>query len=211
MSEGSGVAVVDIDATSVGVIASKGDVNGVIRFVADRDFFVDGSGTRGGRGVGDLSAVYTASFNGHPPRIADGRVALGLREKTSTFDPWRWVLYALIGLAVSGFAIWQTGSARLGLGFAGALFVGFSILAVLAKVVAWAARRFAPRSLPYAARQGIANLHRPNNRTVTLLLALGLGTFLLLTPFLTRVTLLTQIEGTVEEGRPNLMFFDIQA
>ena len=131
-------------------------------------------------------------------------------ENNSAWDPWRWVLYGLISTAVAGFAIWQTQSSRLGLGFAGALFVGFAILAVLAKVVAWAARRFAPRSLPYVARQGIANLHRPNNRTVTLLLALGLGTFLLLTLYLTRVTLLTQIEGTAEEGRPNLMFFDIQ-
>lgn len=125
-------------------------------------------------------------------------------------DPWTWVLYLLIGAAVAGFAMWQTQSPRLGIGFAGALFVGFAILALLAKVVAWAARRFAPRSLPYVVRQGIANLHRPNNRTVTLLLALGLGTFLLLTLYLTRVTLLTQIEGTADEGRPNLMFFDIQ-
>ena len=131
-------------------------------------------------------------------------------ERSNLRDPWRWVLYLLIGVAVAGFAVWQTGSERLGLGFAVALFVGFAILALLAKVVAWAARRFAPRSLPYVARQGIANLHRPNNRTVTLLLALGLGTFLLLTLYLTRVTLLSQIEGTAEEGRPNLMFFDIQ-
>lgn len=131
-------------------------------------------------------------------------------ETISARDPWRWVLYGLIGVAVAGFAMWQTQSVRLGLGFAGALLVGFAVLAGFAKIVAWAARRFAPKRLPYVVRQGVANLHRPNNRTVTLLLALGLGTFLLLTLYLTRVTLLTQIEGTAGEGRPNLMFFDIQ-
>jgi putative ABC transport system permease protein len=59
-------------------------------------------------------------------------------------------------------------------------------------------------------RQGVANLHRPNNRTVLLLLALGLGTFLILTLYLTRTTLLSQIQGTGGGGRPNLLFFDIQ-
>ena len=59
-------------------------------------------------------------------------------------------------------------------------------------------------------RQGFANLHRPNNRTVLLLLSLGLGTFLVLTLFLVRTTLLREIRGSGGEGRPNLVFFDIQ-
>ncbi|HRJ48875.1 MAG TPA: FtsX-like permease family protein, partial [Opitutaceae bacterium] len=67
-----------------------------------------------------------------------------------------------------------------------------------------------PRGLPYVVRQGVANLHRPNNRTVLLLLALGLGTFLITTLYLTRTTLLAQIQGTGGAGRPNLLFFDIQ-
>ncbi len=46
------------------------------------------------------------------------------------------------------------------------------------------------RGLPYVVRQGLANLHRPNNRTVLLLVSLGLGTFLVLTLFLVRTTLL---------------------
>jgi putative ABC transport system permease protein len=56
----------------------------------------------------------------------------------------------------------------------------------------------------------VANLYRPNNRTVLLLLALGLGTFLILTLYLTRTTLLGQIQGTGSNGRSNLLFFDIQ-
>ncbi len=125
-------------------------------------------------------------------------------------DPWRIAIGIFIVAAVAGFAIWQTGRLRDGLGFTAVLAAGFAILAGLAKLVAWAARRWLPRRWPYVMRQGVANLYRPNNRTVLLLLSLGLGTFLMLTLFLTRTTLLKEIEFTSGGGRPNLLLFDIQ-
>ena len=42
-----------------------------------------------------------------------------------------------------------------------------------------ALRRFFPQRLPYLLRQGLANLYRPANQTVTVVLALGFGAFLL--------------------------------
>ena len=125
-------------------------------------------------------------------------------------DPWRLAIIASIAAAIAGFAVWQTGKISVGLGFAGMLGLGFGVLLGLAHAVAWAARRFVPRGLPYVVRQGFANLHRPNNRTVLLLLSLGLGTFLVLTLFLVRTTLLREIQGSGAAGRPNLIFFDIQ-
>ena len=125
-------------------------------------------------------------------------------------DPWRLAIGAGIAAAVAGFAIWQTGAVSVGLGFAGMLMLGFAVLSGLGLAVAWAARRFIPRGLPYVVRQGLANLHRPNNRTVLLLVSLGLGTFLVLTLFLVRTTLLREISGADSLGRPNLLFFDIQ-
>ena len=125
-------------------------------------------------------------------------------------DPWRIVIGVLIGVAVTGFAIWQTDSLRVGLGFTVMLGLGFAVLGGLAQLVAWAARRWIPRRLPYVVRQGVANLHRPNNRTVLLLLALGLGTYLILTLYLTRTSLLHEIQGAGVAGRANLLFFDIQ-
>jgi putative ABC transport system permease protein len=133
-------------------------------------------------------------------------------------DPWRIAVGVFIGVAVTSFAVWQTGSKRLGFGFAGMLAVGLGLLALTAKAVAWGARRFSSgaslarwrKRLPYVARQGIANLYRPQNRTVLLLFALGLGTFLMLTLDLTRATLLKEIEIGGGSGRPNLLFFDIQ-
>ena len=125
-------------------------------------------------------------------------------------DPWRVILGVLIVGAVGGFAVWQTGSIRVGLGFTGMLALGFAVLGGLAQFVAWAARRWFPRHLPYVVRQGVANLYRPNNRTVLLLLALGLGTYLILTLYLTRTTLLHEIQDSGAGGRSNLLFFDIQ-
>ena len=125
-------------------------------------------------------------------------------------DPWRIAILALIAVAVAGFAVWQTGRLREGLGFTAALAGGFGVLAGLARLTAWAARRWLPRRAPYVVRQGVANLYRPQNRTVLLLLSLGLGTFLMLSLFLTRTTLLREIQVAGGGGRANLLFFDIQ-
>jgi len=130
--------------------------------------------------------------------------------ESTTPDPWRRWIFAGIGVAITGFAIWQAGHWKVGLGFTIALALGFAILAGMAWLVVWAAKRFLPRRLPYVWRQGLANLHRPNNRTLLLVLSLGLGAFLMLTLVLTRETLLAKIAGVGGAGRPNLIFFDVQ-
>lgn len=125
-------------------------------------------------------------------------------------DPWLAVIGAFILIAVAGFAIWQAHSLRVGLGFTGALGLSLGALAGLARLTIWSARRVSSRRLPYVVRQGIANLHRPNNRTLLLVLSLGLGTFLILTLLLARASLLRGIEGVGSGRQPNLLFFDIQ-
>jgi putative ABC transport system permease protein len=136
------------------------------------------------------------------------RSALG---ETARMDPLTPVVYVAITAAVLGFAILQTGHWQTGLGFTGMMALGFGLLGGLAKLVAWAAKKFVPRKpLTYVVRQGLANLHRPNNRTVLLLLSLGLGTFLMINLVLVRATILDKIMGVGAGARPNLMFFDVQ-
>ncbi|MDP1579635.1 MAG: ABC transporter permease [Candidatus Didemnitutus sp.] len=134
----------------------------------------------------------------------------GLAEGAPKRDWLRLALLVVIVGAVFAFAIWQTGRWQWGIGFAGALLVGFAVLAGMAKLIALAAKRLNLRRLPFAWRQGVANLYRPNNRTVLLLVSLGMGTFLMMTLYLTRDTLLGQLRIMGGEGRPNLMLFDIQ-
>jgi putative ABC transport system permease protein len=91
------------------------------------------------------------------------------------------------------------------------MIASFAVLAGLAEIIIRTARRLRMGGLPYTWRQGIANVHRPNNRTALLMLSLGLGTFMLLTLALTRASLLAKIRGLDVGERPNLMFFDVQA
>ncbi len=139
------------------------------------------------------------------PPLAAFRSALA-EQAGLAFDLWRVVIGVLIPVAVAGFAMWQTNDVKVGVGYAAALGVGFTLLAGTAKLVSKAAQAWSPRRLPYVVRQGIANLHRPNNRTVLLLVSLGLGAFLMIALYLVRTELLLQIEGPEGATRPNLLF-----
>lgn len=127
-----------------------------------------------------------------------------------TRDPFRIVVIGGIAMAVLGFALLQTRDWRHGLGFAVGLGFAFIVLSGAARMLVWMARRFQPDWLPFAWRQGFASLHRPNNRTGTLLVALGLGTFLLLSLQLTRASLVRSLESPDTTRRPNAILFDIQ-
>ena len=125
-------------------------------------------------------------------------------------DPARIAVIAVLLVTVLVFAQLQTSNWRYGLGFAGGLGVAFLVLAAGARLLIALARQFRFRWLPFAWRQGLASLHRPNNRTSTLLVSLGLGTFLLLSLQLVRSALLVSLQPGDSELRPNAILFDIQ-
>lgn len=125
-------------------------------------------------------------------------------------DPARWAVIALVGATVLGFSLLQTRRWFQGAGFAAGLGTAFLLLAATARGIVWATRRATPRRLPFAWRQGIASLHRPQNRTTTLLVSLGLGTFLLLTLQFTRSTLLDRLFPPGSGLQPNAILFDVQ-
>jgi putative ABC transport system permease protein len=125
-------------------------------------------------------------------------------------DPLRWLAGAVLAAGALSFAVSQARNWRIGLGFAVAFGMGFVALVITARVMIFAARRRLPGALPFSVRQGIANLHRPNNRTLLLLLSLGLGTFLMLSLYLVQRNLLTQLIATSGKNQPNTVLFDIQ-
>lgn len=127
-------------------------------------------------------------------------------------DPLRWLAYGLLLAAVVAFPWAQSRDWRFGLAFSGGLLVSWAILAATGRGAMAAARRFFPRSWPYEWRQGLANLYRPNNRTLLLVFTLGLSTFLLLGLYLVKEAMLHQFatrEGTANQ--PNVVLFDIQS
>lgn len=125
-------------------------------------------------------------------------------------DPARWAVAIITAAGVTGVALLQAPSWEIGLGYAGGVAVVFSVLALVSWGIVTGVRRFFPTSWSYPWRQGLANLYRPQNQTTVLMLALGLGTFLIVTLLLVQRTLLEQIKVTGGEDRPNLVLFDVQ-
>ncbi|MFT4588017.1 MAG: putative ABC transport system permease protein [Limisphaerales bacterium] len=125
------------------------------------------------------------------------------------FDPLAWLVYLAIGAAILAFAISQTQRREQGIGFAIAVGIVLLLLAGLAKLIVVVARRWIPKTLPYVWRQGLANLYRPNNRTVLFMVSLGLGTFLVLSLFLTQHVLVTKLFPMQKANTPNAILFEV--
>jgi len=136
--------------------------------------------------------------------------SFGTGSSSSWKDPVVWLVYLLIAAGTLAFSITQTRKLGHGLGFALGLGAAFASLALVAKLIAVSARTLISSRWPYVFRQGLANLYRPNNRTVLLMLSLGLGTFLILTLFFIHGTLLRRISLAQGAARPNAILFDIQ-
>ncbi|WP_324672299.1 ABC transporter permease [Hymenobacter sp. GOD-10R] len=131
-------------------------------------------------------------------------------ENTEKLDPLRLVVYALIAAFITGFAYLQTREWKQALGFATGLLVAFGALAGLGYLLRRAVRRYFPSSWSYVWRQGLANLYRPNNQTITLTVSIGLGVFLLATLYLLQGLLLGRVQVAASGKQPNLVLFDIQ-
>jgi putative ABC transport system permease protein len=125
-------------------------------------------------------------------------------------DPWRWVVSVALGASTVALAAIQVGSLRQGAVFAAGVAVALLVLWLASWALVRAARRWLPSGWPYLWRQGFSNLHRPSNQTVTVVLAIGFGAFLLGTLVLVQLNLLQQLRLTGGPARPNLVLFDIQ-
>jgi putative ABC transport system permease protein len=128
----------------------------------------------------------------------------------SARDPLRWLIYALLLVAVMLFARLQTEHWSHAIIFAACLLGASGLLCALARAVAFVLGRFLAPSWPYVLRQGLANLHRPKNQTTVLTLALGIVTALVVTVFFTQRMLLDQIAQRSGENEPNMVLFDVQ-
>ena len=125
-------------------------------------------------------------------------------------DYWRWLIYVLIFLFIAGFTYVQTGGEQESIFFPIGIFVSFFLLAGVARLLMWFVRKYFPISWSYVARQGVANLYRPNNQTLILIVSIGLGTALISTLFFIQGLLLSQVEMTGSGDQPNMILFDIQ-
>ncbi|MCK6692330.1 MAG: FtsX-like permease family protein [Thermoanaerobaculia bacterium] len=122
----------------------------------------------------------------------------------------RWGVFTLIVLAILGFTWWLIRDWKETLFFIGGIGAAFLLLYGVALLMMVLLRRYFPKNWSYVWRQGIANLFRPENQTVLLVVTIGLGTMLLSTLFLVQNLLLKQVEFSGSGKQPNMILFDIQ-
>ena len=94
--------------------------------------------------------------------------------------------------------------------FTGGTAVALGLLALAARLLRAAARRFLPQGAGYVWRQGLANLYRPYNQTLLLLVSLGLGVFLVGSLYTAQSSVLAHIARLGGGEQPNVVLFDIQ-
>ena len=147
--------------------------------------------------------------------LQDVRGVSPLRALRSGIEPLaparvRFLAYILITGGLILIAAAQSGSWRASLYYALAIVIAFGSLVLTAKLLMLLARRVTGRIPYYPVRQGFANLHRPGNQTVLVMLALGLGTFIVTVLLISESTIVQQMKSMDAEGRPDMILFDIQ-
>jgi putative ABC transport system permease protein len=125
-------------------------------------------------------------------------------------DPWRIATYAALVASLLVLTIWQAPQPVVGLAFAAAAAIAAGTLGLTAWALMRLTRRFFPRRARFPLRQGIANLFRPQNQTIAVVLAIGSGVFLIAHLYIVQRSLLQQLTVETRPDRPNLVMFDIQ-
>ena len=125
-------------------------------------------------------------------------------------DPFAIGAYTLLVGSVLALCVIEAPEPRVGLGFAAALAVAVVALTVVGTALIRLTRRFFPSWASYPVRQGVSNLFRPQNQTVSVTLALGFGAFIIGTILDVEGNLREDLMLSIGSGQPNLLFFDVQ-
>lgn len=124
-------------------------------------------------------------------------------------DPTKWTIGAASLIGLLGLAVWQAGSIRVGVFFLGGLAATSLVLYVTAVVLMKILRQVRGFG-PFALSQAINSLYRPGNQTRIILLAVGLGAFVVLAVQSLQSNLVREFDFTRNQRLPSLFFVDIQ-
>ena len=125
-------------------------------------------------------------------------------------DPWVVGLAAALAAAL-WLAAWRhTGNPTWALGIVAGLSIVGGALTVMAFVLRGAARRIVGRVTVYPVRQGVANLYRPQNQTVIVLVTLGFGTFVIGSLLILQESLVGAVNDMALRSEANFVLFDVQ-
>ncbi len=120
----------------------------------------------------------------------------------------------LIFAAILGFiyavTFWLLRDGVYALGFVLGVGFTFCVLAGIAVLFMKGIKHFFPKAWGFTARQSLLNLFRPNNQTLVLIIAIGLGAFLISTLYFTRNMLQSRATLNAATKDPNMILMDVQ-
>lgn len=160
-----------------------------------------------------LGVLISVLFSALPLlQIRNIKPRLLLRDESNVnlrldFTKWLFGAFSLAGLlAVS---VWQAGSFQVGAFFLVGLAVTSLVLYLTATVLTIVLRRLRKFGT-FSISQAINSLYRPGNQTRIILLAVGLGAFVVLTVQALQSNLIREFDFTRNQRLPSLFFVDIQ-
>jgi putative ABC transport system permease protein len=119
---------------------------------------------------------------------------------------WTIGLFSLVGLL--GLATWQAGSLKIGIAFLVSLAVTSSVLYVSAIFLTRLLKLFKNIG-SFSVSQAVNSLYRPGNQTRVILLAVGLGAFVVLAVQSLQTNLIREFDLSRNQTLPSLFVFDI--
>ncbi|HEX7174368.1 MAG TPA: FtsX-like permease family protein [Pyrinomonadaceae bacterium] len=125
------------------------------------------------------------------------------------FDLPRLATGALLAASLFALAVWQAGSLRVGAWFLAGLAATSGLLYLAAWALVFVVRR-ARRVGSFALRQAISGLHRPGNQTRVVIMAVGLGAFLVMSVLQLQSNLLDELDFSRRGQLANMYLIDIQ-
>jgi putative ABC transport system permease protein len=135
---------------------------------------------------------------------------LSVEPAATIWDPLKILVYAAILLFVGVFAWLRMHSSGKAIAFTAGLLGALLLLAGAAKLLMAVVRRLFPARWSYLWRQGFANLYRPNNQTLILVVTIGLGTTFIGTLYFVQQLLIDKVKAAVGNNQGNMVLFDIQ-
>ncbi len=128
-----------------------------------------------------------------------------------SLDPWRFPVYLGMIAFITCFARIQMKSWTQAAFFTLGLLLAYALLTLVAIGLRRVLRSIMRNSRwRFSVRQGFANLYRPNNQTIVLVVAIGLSTALVSVMFFTQDILMGQLALASSKSQANTILFDIQ-
>jgi putative ABC transport system permease protein len=159
-----------------------------------------------------LGVLISVLFSALPLlQVRNIKPRLLLRDESNVnlrLDWAKWLIGVISLAGLLGLSVWQAGSARVGAFFLGGLAATSLVLYGAATVLTLVLRRM--RSIgPFAFSQAVNSLYRPGNQTRVVLLAVGLGAFVVLTVQSLQLNLIREFDLTRNQRLPSLFFIDV--